>query len=71
MTWRIDCLPDTGVYVFGPPPMPDPAAWEVYEAIMQDAEDRGEGTTVRRFGVLTFIGWRPTANCESGAVRDA
>jgi hypothetical protein len=56
----IDALNETGVYVFGPPPMPDPAAWELYDAIMQDAEDRGEGTTVTRIGLLTFIGWRPS-----------
>jgi hypothetical protein len=62
----IDSLNETGVYVFGPPPMPDPAAWEVYDALMQDAEDRGEGTTVTRIGLLTFVAWRPAASGRSG-----
>jgi hypothetical protein len=65
----IDALNETGVYVFGPPPMPDPAAWELYDAIMQDAEDRGEGTTVTRMGVLTFIGWRPSPSGDEGEPR--
>jgi hypothetical protein len=61
----VESLVDTGVYVFGPPPTPDKAAWDLYDAIMSDAQDRGEGELVTREGLLTFIGWRPSAKADS------
>jgi alpha-D-ribose 1-methylphosphonate 5-triphosphate synthase subunit PhnG len=51
-------------YVFGTS-QPSDDAWEVWDALMQDAEDRGEGRAMCRQVVAVQVKWRPQPKDQS------